>query len=97
MFPCSGCGLCCQNIGHIEELKEFNRGDGVCKYYDFASKLCLIYETRPDICQIDTMYQKEYFQKFTKEEFYKLNAEVCNKLQELYNMDISYRVSIKGE
>lgn len=97
MFPCSGCGLCCQNIAHIKELREFNRGDGVCKYYDFTSKICLIYEKRPDICKVDTMYQKEYYKSFSKKEFYTLNAEVCNKLQELYGVESSYRVEIKGE
>jgi len=95
MFPCTGCGLCCQNISDVFELKEFDLGNGVCKYFDFATKSCLIYNKRPDICRVDKMYEKEYSKFYTKEKFYIGNAKVCNFLQEKYGMDISYRVKIK--
>jgi len=94
-FPCSGCGLCCKNISFVEELKDFNRGDGVCKYLDLKTNLCRIYDIRPDICNIETMYKKEYYKYYTKIEFFKLNAEVCNHLQEKYGLDSSYKIQIK--
>ena len=34
MFPCTSCGLCCQNISTVVELKEFDLGNGVCKHLD---------------------------------------------------------------
>jgi Fe-S-cluster containining protein len=95
MFPCTKCGLCCQNIKGIEQLKDFALESGVCKYYDFDSKECKIYENRPEVCRVDKMY-KYYKNKYSKEEYYKANAKVCNMLQEQVNMDISYRVKIGG-
>ena len=94
MFPCSGCGLCCQNISHIKELEDFDLGNGVCKYFDIQSKQCLIYDTRPDICRVDKMFDIQYHRYFTKEEFYVKNAEVCNQLQDIYGLDKSYRINI---
>jgi len=49
VFPCTSCGLCCQNIGGIKELKEFDLGNGICKYFDFGNRKCSIYEDRPNI------------------------------------------------
>ncbi len=82
MFECDNCGECCKNIGHIEELKEFNRGDGVCKYLDFETNLCKIYDSRPDICRVDVMYEKVYKNHCSKDEFYRLNYEACEILKE---------------
>ena len=94
MFPCSACGLCCQHIGTVEELKAYDRGNGVCKYYDVSSRQCSIYEERPLICRIDEMYSIQYSKTFTKEDFYRENAKVCNFLQERYKIDKSYRIHI---
>ncbi|WP_239662079.1 hypothetical protein [Brachyspira hyodysenteriae] len=45
---------------------------------------CSIYDNRPDICNVDLMYQKKYSNFYSKEEFYKLNYEVCIKLKKNY-------------
>lgn len=95
MFPCTNCGLCCQNISTVRELKEFDLGNGTCKYFDNVSNSCIIYETRPDICRIDKMYETKYKKYFTKENFYIENAQVCNSLQEQYSLDKSFRIKIK--
>ena len=95
MFPCSGCGLCCQNISSVEELKEFDLGNGVCKYFDTENKGCKIYDNRPNICKIDTMFDLEYHLYFSKKEFYLENAKACNKLQEMANTDLFYRIKIE--
>lgn len=94
MFPCSFCGLCCQNIAGVNELKKFDLGDGTCKFFNKITNQCNIYHDRPDICRIDKMFNIKYKKYFAKLEFYKLNAEVCNKLQSRYNLDISYRIKI---
>lgn len=94
MFPCTNCGLCCQNISTVLELKEFDLGNGLCKYFDTINNSCKIYETRPDICRVDKMYDMKYYQDFTKKEFYSLNAEVCNSMQDKSKIDISFRVKI---
>ena len=95
MFPCTQCGVCCQNIANISELKMFDLGNGVCKYYDVEYKICKIYDNRPTICQIDKMFDLEYHKHFTRKEFYIKNAMACNKLQELTNIDLSYRIKIE--
>ncbi len=94
MFPCTMCGVCCQNISEIEELKEYDLGNGVCKYYDEISRECKIYDNRPDICNIEKMYESVYSKNYTKEKFYRLNAQVCNLLQEKFGIIEDYRVKI---
>lgn len=80
-FPCDSCGLCCQNISHIQELRVFDRGDGVCIHFNFTSKLCTIYKDRPLICRVEQMYQAVYSKFMKKKEFYKLNQSVCEYLK----------------
>lgn len=94
-FPCTECGLCCKNIAHIIELKDFDLGNGTCKYFDKNTNICSIYENRPDICRVDLMFEKEYFKYFTKDEFYKLNAQACNKFQKKFNLDEKYMIILK--
>jgi len=95
MFPCTKCGLCCQHISGVEELKEFDLGNGVCKYFNYKDNGCKIYKNRPLICRVDEMYEKYYKNLFSRREFYIENAKICNRLQEKYNMDKKYRVIIK--
>lgn len=94
MFPCTSCGICCKNISHIPELNELDLGNGTCKYFDKQNNICLIYETRPDICRVDLMFEKEYFKHFSKDEYFKLNIEACNKLQTMFDVDEKYRIKI---
>ncbi|MEA1955893.1 MAG: YkgJ family cysteine cluster protein [Campylobacterota bacterium] len=95
MFGCTGCGLCCRHIEKIVELKDYNLGNGVCKHLDTITNNCMIYDSRPNICKVDKMFDIEYHKKFSKEEFYIKNAEVCNSLQAMHKVDKSYRVEIK--
>ena len=43
--------------------------------------LCSIYEDRPLFCRIDDCYEQFFKEKYTLDEFYKLNYEICNKLK----------------
>lgn len=94
MFPCTQCGLCCQNISGIKELKDYDLGNGLCKYFNTETKSCDIYNSRPDICRIDKMYEIEFCQYFTKKEYYFRNATVCNELQKKHNINIEYRIKL---
>lgn len=80
-FPCDQCGLCCRNISKITDLKEFDLGNGVCKFLDTQNNTCTIYNHGPEICRIDVMYEKVYKQHFDVLEFYTLNIEACNLLK----------------
>lgn len=94
MFPCSSCGLCCENISLVKELYEFDLGNGVCKHLNLETKLCEIYSTRPNVCNIDISYKDKYNKVFTKYEFYFENAKVCNELQEINCADTKYKINI---
>lgn len=83
-FPCNQCGLCCQNIGGIEELKELDDGNGVCRY--LKDNLCSIYENRPEVCRVDVMYEKYYKHQMNWDAFVKGNAKVCQQLQRTYGL-----------
>jgi hypothetical protein len=94
MFPCTSCGLCCQNIAHIPELSSYDLGNGVCKHFDSIQNQCKIYDNRPNICKVETMFYLEYKKYFTKEDFYMENAKVCNALQEKYGLNENFRIQI---
>jgi len=96
MFPCTSCGLCCQNISTVDELKEFDSGNGVCLYFNETDNTCKIYETRPSICRIDEMYQVRYIDFFSKKDFYIENAKVCNQLQLKNKLSSSFNIIIGG-
>lgn len=81
VFPCSQCGLCCENVHLAYETQYLDRGDGICKHYDEVTKHCFIYEQRPEICRVDLQYQLNYSSLFTWDEFVQVNLEACHYLQ----------------
>ena len=80
MFVCTKCGLCCRNIDKIPELSSFHKGDGICIHLS-DDNLCNIYSTRPDICNVDKMYELKFKSMMTKEEYEQINREGCSVLQ----------------
>ncbi|MGF6989786.1 Fe-S-cluster containining protein [Lachnospiraceae bacterium PM6-15] len=85
MFECSKCGLCCQHIDMISELSKYDSGNGRCKYLT-EDNLCAIYADRPEICNVDTMYEKNFSSEMTKQEFYDKNLRGCRVLKEYVKM-----------
>ncbi|PHI32671.1 YkgJ family cysteine cluster protein [Budvicia aquatica] len=83
-FPCTQCGLCCQRVNLAQETRYLDRGDGLCRHYDAASKGCLIYNERPDICRVDLQYHLNYAYLYSWEEFVALNLAVCQQLTDEY-------------
>lgn len=80
MFVCTRCGLCCRNIDKIPELADFHTGDGVCIHLT-NDNLCDIYSIRPDICNVEKMYEINYKTMMLKEEYDKMNMGGCRLLQ----------------
>ena len=79
-FSCSICGLCCQHIDQISDLREFDRGDGICKYLNGTQ--CSIYECRPEVCRVDDMYDKYFYLLYqSRKEYYYENKRICDSLQ----------------
>ena len=87
MFSCNSCGAYCRHIESLEELKVFDLGNGTCKHLNTSDNSCNIYDTRLDICKIDEIFEIKYYKEFSRENFYIKNAEVCNYLQTLHNLD----------
>lgn len=79
-FPCTQCGLCCQNVNLADETHFLDRGDGTCRHYNENSKLCTIYATRPEICQVERQYILRYADSYSWDEFVALNVQVCQVL-----------------
>ena len=89
IFPCTKCGLCCQNISSIPELKDYDLGTGICKYFDSITNGCEIYENRPLICRVDKMFDLKYHK------FYPAVTEQCYLLRQNHLRNpvlISYRI-----
>jgi len=63
-------------------------------YFNETTKECKIYQTRPNICKVDYMFEVQYFKYYSQERFYQLNAEVCNRLQKKFNLDKKYNVNL---
>lgn len=78
MFECKKCGECCRNLNLSSQYSDLDRGDGVCKY--LTGNLCSIYESRPIKCRVDLCYDLHFKNYMTKEEYYTLNYQACNKL-----------------
>lgn len=81
MFQCNQCGLCCKNLTLSPVYAELDRGDGTCKY--LKDNLCSIYNDRPLLCRIDESYEVFFRDSFSREEYYRINYEMCNKLKNL--------------
>ncbi|MBR1904646.1 MAG: YkgJ family cysteine cluster protein [Alphaproteobacteria bacterium] len=86
-FHCDQCGLCCRNIKHIDLLREYDKGNGVCKFLDEATNRCLIYATRPDFCNVAVGYEKYFSDIYTEEEYLRLNYKACTFIKESFGKE----------
>lgn len=79
MFLCDRCGCCCRNLDKSDIYAELDRGDGICKY--LIGNDCSIYENRPILCRVDECYELYFKNQLEREEYYRLNKEMCKKLR----------------
>lgn len=78
-YNCQKCGNCCRHVDTFEEMKNFNRGDGVCKNLT-ENNLCKIYSNRPPLCNGKFVYEK-FFSNLTVEEFHQVISKLCKELK----------------
>lgn len=78
-YPCERCGECCRHIDLLDEMKTFDRGDGVCKHLT-AENLCEIYSERPPLCNGEFVYQK-FFSDLSVAQFHALTRELCDAVR----------------
>lgn len=79
-FPCNQCGACCKSIRLSEETISLDRGDGVCRHFDDTKNTCTIYENRPDVCNVRTMYEQRYQNQMSWSNFVRINELSCDLL-----------------
>ncbi len=87
-FKCDCCGLCCRSLKKVSALADFDRGDGVCVNLG-DDNLCKVYNSRPEICNVELMYERFFSSYCSKKEFYKINEEQCKKIKEEFFLIIS--------
>ena len=79
-FYCDKCGLCCQNLNRSSLYDDLNDGNGICVHFDTKSRLCGIYDERPDKCNVKEYY-KYVAERYTYEEYINLNIASCKNLK----------------
>ena len=82
MIDCNGCGECCSNLTSNPLYATLDRGDGVCRFLNVQTKLCSIYDQRPDICNSLKMYE-QYFHHLSKQAFINLNRQICEHARQV--------------
>lgn len=76
-----------------------DRGDGACVHLG-PDNLCTIYETRPEVCNMEKMYEKrlkdnpETMEKLGKKGYFAFNNLVCNAMMEEDKMPEEYRIPV---
>ena len=83
--------MCCRVIGNIPQLKQFDRGDGMCCHLT-AANLCDIYDDRPEVCRVDKMYS-HFKDLMTEGEYVDSIEESCRILKTNYE---TLRGSLSG-
>ena len=102
-FPCTGCGSCCKRIRSVVQsinIYENNHplyfphrwtSEGVCEHLTEENK-CAIYETRPLLCNVEKLAE---ILVVDKKKFYQENILVCNKLMDIDNIPLQFRIEDK--
>lgn len=85
IFPCTKCGLCCKHLELIPQLKHFDLENGRCMHLT-DNNLCDIYEKRPDICNVNKMYELQFCNQMTENEYIKINMECCKRIKEKWDI-----------
>lgn len=68
--------------------------DGSCEMLAEDGK-CKVYETRPDVCRVDKIYENNLKHLMTRKEFYKQNSVFCNMWMDQDGVDESLRIDLK--
>lgn len=81
-FVCERCGACCRCMELVAECAFLSNGKGSCKYYSDEKKECIIYDFRPEICNVTKMYYKRFKDKMTWEEYINKSHKACQSIRD---------------
>ena len=93
-FPCTKCGACCKMAAKMKLVPTNDKGD--CMFLTEKNE-CSIYDKRPEICNVSRMFKKHKKdgvipKKLPKKDYYKINAELCNKFMDELNIPKNKRI-----
>ena len=74
------------------------RGDGACLYLT-KDNLCEIYDSRPEVCNVKTMYKKKLEEgkipkDATEREYYMISTSYCHEMIDLLKLDEKYKIDL---
>lgn len=68
-------------MGRSNQTAWLDRGDGTCRHYDEATKLCTIYDARPLCCRVEDYYRAYLTETIAWHDFVQLNVRICEQFQ----------------
>ena len=71
------------------------RKDGACIHLA-EDNTCQIYETRPEMCRVNVMAERNRHKLgLSQAEYFKIANQICNRWMEEDGIDESYRIKIQ--
>ena len=84
MIDCKDCpACCCRHLDRFPYMKDYDRGDGTCKYLSWENR-CVIYSERPTICNMDLMYERYFSKTMSRQEYDAINSGACAALKDAH-------------
>jgi len=108
-FKCTSCSACCKTVGSaIDNAKKLQtksvisemllsfphdlNDEGHCSKLDETGN-CSVYDDRPDICNVEKMYEIHYSKYYpSKEAFYEAEHKACNVLMEAQGIGEEFKI-----
>ena len=68
--------------------------------YLTEDNLCEIYDTRPELCNVKTMYNKKMEEgklspEITEIDYYMMSTALCHEMIDIYKMDDKYKIDLE--
>jgi Fe-S-cluster containining protein len=83
-FNCTKCGACCRLVPDVVlNFYKLPRAEGGGCGHLLSDNSCNIYNDRPDICNVHTMYNKFHHENLSWEEYIAISEESCKILLEI--------------
>jgi Fe-S-cluster containining protein len=83
--------------GYIKEVAEFphkTTDNGNCEHLQ-DDHTCAIYDTRPDICNIEKVWEKHHKDNISIQDYFISSAMLCNSLILADNADESFFINME--
>jgi Fe-S-cluster containining protein len=81
-FPCTKCGACCKLVpdSALQFFQLPRAKNGGCGHLNDDNS-CAIYDTRPDICNVQKSWKQIHSKYITWDEYIELSLNACKVLE----------------